>query len=157
MSSSRDFPHFCENVKAKKSIYGMMGVIKHWIFRSYVRGGIKVVSEKDGLFIHRKNFLRLINCYFDEVDVLLQDSEFPKDTGINPMLAQIKGPTGHLARSGGFRLSNTFQAHSHPVSRYRTMHQRKIHYCFQPKHKRIKKSINKIAVIFNIFWDLKYM
>ncbi|XP_061182742.1 sperm-associated antigen 16 protein-like isoform X1 [Saccostrea echinata] len=44
------------------------------------------------------------------------DSEFPKDTGINPILAQIKGPTGHLARSGGFRLSNTFQAHSHPIS-----------------------------------------
>ncbi|OWF39576.1 sperm-associated antigen 16 protein-like isoform X1 [Mizuhopecten yessoensis] len=45
-----------------------------------------------------------------------EDSEFPADTGVNPFLAQIKAPTGHLSRAGGFRLSNTFQAHSHPIS-----------------------------------------
>lgn len=44
------------------------------------------------------------------------DSDFPADDGVNPLLSQVKGPTGHLTRTGGFRLSNTFQAHSHAVS-----------------------------------------
>ncbi|XP_071100813.1 sperm-associated antigen 16 protein-like [Haliotis cracherodii] len=44
------------------------------------------------------------------------DTEFPVDTGVNPYLSQVKAPPGHLTRTGGFRLSNTFQAHSHPVS-----------------------------------------
>ncbi|KAK3106404.1 hypothetical protein FSP39_019312 [Pinctada imbricata] len=52
------------------------------------------------------------------------DAEFPDDLGINPQLATVKAPTGHLARSGGFRLSNTFQAHSHPISNV-TLHPRK--------------------------------
>ena len=47
-----------------------------------------------------------------------QDSEFPEDTGVNPYLSQVKGASGHLTRTGGFRLSNTFQAHSHAVSGY---------------------------------------
>lgn len=45
-----------------------------------------------------------------------KDSVFPTDKGVNPYLGQAKAPSGHLARSGGFRLSNTFQAHSHPIS-----------------------------------------
>ncbi|KAH3703206.1 sperm-associated antigen 16 protein-like [Dreissena polymorpha] len=44
------------------------------------------------------------------------DSEFPADKGVNPYIGMAKVPSGHLARSGGFRLSNTFQAHSHPIS-----------------------------------------
>ncbi|CAG2192150.1 Sperm-associated antigen 16 protein,Flagellar WD repeat-containing protein Pf20 [Mytilus edulis] len=44
------------------------------------------------------------------------DTEFPVDTGINPQLANVKRTSSHLSRTGGFRLSNTFQAHSHPVS-----------------------------------------
>jgi len=48
---------------------------------------------------------------------VFQDSKFPKDTGINPHLAHVKQPAAHLVRSGGIRLSQTFQAHSHAVSR----------------------------------------
>ncbi|RUS86529.1 hypothetical protein EGW08_005721 [Elysia chlorotica] len=44
------------------------------------------------------------------------DSEFPVDTGVNPYLNQVKAPPGHVTRTGGFRLSNTFTAHSHPIS-----------------------------------------
>ncbi|XP_064643835.1 sperm-associated antigen 16 protein-like [Lineus longissimus] len=44
------------------------------------------------------------------------DSEFPKDTGINPLLAHVKGPPGHLTRTGGFRLSSTFQSHALAIS-----------------------------------------
>lgn len=44
------------------------------------------------------------------------DCEFPADTGVNAQLSQVKAPSAHLTRTGGFRLSNTFQAHSHPVS-----------------------------------------
>ncbi|KAL3836745.1 hypothetical protein ACJMK2_022162 [Sinanodonta woodiana] len=52
------------------------------------------------------------------------DSEFPPDTGVNPYLNQAKALPGHLTRTGGFRLSNTFQAHSHPVSSL-SLHPRK--------------------------------
>jgi len=48
---------------------------------------------------------------------VLQDSKFPKDTGVNPHLAHVKTASAHLLRSGGFRLSQSFQAHSHAVSR----------------------------------------
>ncbi|KAJ8307540.1 hypothetical protein KUTeg_015624 [Tegillarca granosa] len=44
------------------------------------------------------------------------DTDFPPDKGINPYLAQVKGPSGHLTRTGGFRLSNTFSAHANPIS-----------------------------------------
>ncbi|KAL8588698.1 hypothetical protein ACOMHN_046470 [Nucella lapillus] len=44
-----------------------------------------------------------------------RDSEFPLDTGVNPELSK-KGLPGHLTRTGGLRLSNTFYHHSHPVS-----------------------------------------
>ncbi|XP_012935784.1 sperm-associated antigen 16 protein [Aplysia californica] len=44
------------------------------------------------------------------------DSEFPVDNGVNPYLNQVKAPPGHVTRTGGFRLSNTFSAHSHPIS-----------------------------------------
>lgn len=44
------------------------------------------------------------------------DSVFPVDKGVNPYIGLAKAPSGHLARSGGFRLSNTFQAHSHSIS-----------------------------------------
>ncbi|KAK7092902.1 sperm-associated antigen 16 protein-like [Littorina saxatilis] len=44
-----------------------------------------------------------------------KDSEFPIDTGVNPELGK-KGLPGCLTRTGGFRLSNTFYAHSHPIS-----------------------------------------
>ncbi|XP_071789054.1 sperm-associated antigen 16 protein-like [Asterias amurensis] len=44
------------------------------------------------------------------------DSEFPTDTGVNPQLTNIKGPSAHLTRTGGFRLTHTIQAHSLAVS-----------------------------------------
>ncbi|KAK2140802.1 hypothetical protein LSH36_1240g00010 [Paralvinella palmiformis] len=44
------------------------------------------------------------------------DSAFPADDGINPDLAKVKGPCPHLTRSGGLRLTKSFQAHSLPVS-----------------------------------------
>lgn len=44
------------------------------------------------------------------------DTEFPRDHGVNPYIGMAKAPSGHLARSGGFRLSHTFQAHSHSIS-----------------------------------------
>nr|KAG5692362.1 hypothetical protein BaRGS_007975 [Batillaria attramentaria] len=44
-----------------------------------------------------------------------QDSEFPEDLGFSPIIG-IKAPPGHLTRTGGFRLSNTINAHTHPVS-----------------------------------------
>ena len=47
---------------------------------------------------------------------LFQDSEFPVDSGINPYLAYAKNSPGHLTRTGGFRLTSTFQAHSLAVS-----------------------------------------
>ncbi|XP_033102274.1 sperm-associated antigen 16 protein-like [Anneissia japonica] len=47
----------------------------------------------------------------------LNDSEFPCDTRTNPALASVKGPSAHLTRSGGFRLTHTIQqAHSLAVS-----------------------------------------
>ncbi|KAK3723325.1 hypothetical protein QZH41_014395, partial [Actinostola sp. cb2023] len=45
-----------------------------------------------------------------------KDSEFPVDTRVNPMLNYHKGPSAHLTRSGGFRLTHTVNAHSMPVS-----------------------------------------
>eukprot|EP00057_Strongylocentrotus_purpuratus_P034520 XP_795557.3 PREDICTED: sperm-associated antigen 16 protein [Strongylocentrotus purpuratus] len=45
-----------------------------------------------------------------------KDSEFPVDNGVNPQLASVKGPSAHLTRTGGFRLTHTFQAHSLAVS-----------------------------------------
>ncbi|CAH1774349.1 unnamed protein product [Owenia fusiformis] len=52
------------------------------------------------------------------------DTEFPPDTGVNPYLSQVKAPPGHLTRTGGFRLTHTFQAHSQPVSNL-ALHPRK--------------------------------
>lgn len=46
----------------------------------------------------------------------LQDSEFPADSGVNPQLAYAKNSPGHLTRTGGFRLTTTFQAHTLAVS-----------------------------------------
>ncbi|KAJ8035607.1 Sperm-associated antigen 16 protein [Holothuria leucospilota] len=44
------------------------------------------------------------------------DSEFPPDTRVNPDLAHVKGPSSHLTRTGGFRLTHTIQAHTLAVS-----------------------------------------
>ncbi|XP_072020813.1 sperm-associated antigen 16 protein-like [Amphiura filiformis] len=44
------------------------------------------------------------------------DSEFPEDSGTNPLLGSIKGPSAHLTRTGGFRLTHTIQAHTLAVS-----------------------------------------
>ncbi|KAK6183538.1 hypothetical protein SNE40_011003 [Patella caerulea] len=44
------------------------------------------------------------------------DSVFPVDTGVNPYLSNSKAAPSHISRTGGFRLSNTIQAHSHSVS-----------------------------------------
>ncbi|XP_013086434.2 sperm-associated antigen 16 protein-like isoform X1 [Biomphalaria glabrata] len=44
------------------------------------------------------------------------DSDFPVDQGVNPMLNQIKGTLGQAARASGFRLSNSITAHSHAIS-----------------------------------------
>ena len=46
----------------------------------------------------------------------LQDSEFPVDSRVNPQLSHHKGPSAHLTRSGGFRLTHTVSAHALPVS-----------------------------------------
>lgn len=48
--------------------------------------------------------------------VYLQDSEFPADSRVNPQLAYHRGPSAHLTRSGGFRLTHTISAHNLPVS-----------------------------------------
>ncbi|EDO33837.1 predicted protein [Nematostella vectensis] len=45
-----------------------------------------------------------------------KDSEFPVDNRVNPMLAHHRGPSAHLTRSGGFRLTHSINAHSLPVS-----------------------------------------
>ncbi|CAB3989769.1 sperm-associated antigen 16 -like [Paramuricea clavata] len=45
-----------------------------------------------------------------------KDSTFPPDMGINPLLTQHKGPSPHLTRAGGFRLTNTITAHNLAVS-----------------------------------------
>ena len=57
-------------------------------------------------------------CYLHFLLLLdvFQDSEFPVDNGVNPQLASVKGPSAHLTRTGGFRLTHTFQAHSLAVS-----------------------------------------
>ncbi len=44
------------------------------------------------------------------------DTDFPPDNGVNPHLSQIKTPCAHLTRTGGFRLTNTFEAHAQAVS-----------------------------------------
>ncbi|KAL9966119.1 hypothetical protein ACROYT_G024139 [Oculina patagonica] len=45
-----------------------------------------------------------------------KDSEFPVDSRVNPQLAHHRGPSAHLTRSGGFRLTHTISAHNLPVS-----------------------------------------
>ncbi|XP_015756915.1 PREDICTED: sperm-associated antigen 16 protein-like, partial [Acropora digitifera] len=45
-----------------------------------------------------------------------KDSEFPVDGRVNPQLSHHKGPSAHLTRSGGFRLTHTVSAHALPVS-----------------------------------------
>lgn len=45
-----------------------------------------------------------------------KDSEFPVDSRVNPQLSHHKGPSAHLTRSGGFRLTHTVSAHDLPVS-----------------------------------------
>ncbi len=52
----------------------------------------------------------------ENICFLSQDSTFPPDMGINPLLAQHKGPSPHLTRAGGFRLTNTITAHDLAVS-----------------------------------------
>ncbi|XP_070536326.1 sperm-associated antigen 16 protein-like [Ptychodera flava] len=52
------------------------------------------------------------------------DSEFPMDNRVNPQLLLVKGPSGHLTRTGGFRLSNTISAHTLAVSNI-ALHPRK--------------------------------
>lgn len=47
-----------------------------------------------------------------------QDTAWPADRRVNPNLSKIKGPPAHLSRIGGYRLNNSFQAHSLPVSSY---------------------------------------
>ena len=78
------------------------------------------MTSQSIVFLYNSPNTILVNKtqYMVYVCVILQDTEFPKDFGVNPYLGQAKAPSGHLARSGGFRLSNTFQAHSHPISGY---------------------------------------
>ncbi|XP_057293949.1 sperm-associated antigen 16 protein-like [Hydractinia symbiolongicarpus] len=45
-----------------------------------------------------------------------KDSEFPPDKGVNPFLSKQRIPCVHLTRSGGYRLTNTIEAHSLAVS-----------------------------------------
>lgn len=44
------------------------------------------------------------------------DSEFPPDSRVNPLLTQVKGPPAHLTRTGGFRQSGVIRAHDLAVS-----------------------------------------
>ena len=48
----------------------------------------------------------------------LQDSKFPRDTGVNPRLTEAKGASTQLLRAGGVRLGHSWQAHSLAVTRY---------------------------------------
>ena len=45
------------------------------------------------------------------------DSGFPPDKGVNPYLSKNRAPCAHLTRTGGFRLTNTIEAHELAVSR----------------------------------------
>lgn len=45
-----------------------------------------------------------------------KDKDFPKDLGINPALANGRGAPVHLTRSGGLKLSTTWEAHEAAVS-----------------------------------------
>ena len=61
-------------------------------------------------------FLTIVQNSCTKWTCLLQDSEFPVDSRINPQLAHHRGPSAHLTRSGGFRLTHTINAHNLPVS-----------------------------------------
>ncbi|XP_066300435.1 sperm-associated antigen 16 protein-like [Branchiostoma lanceolatum] len=52
------------------------------------------------------------------------DTEFPMDNRVNPYLTSQKTPTGHLTRTGGFRLTNTLHAHQLAISNL-ALHPRK--------------------------------
>eukprot|EP00794_Sanderia_malayensis_P003251 gene3251-3732_t len=52
------------------------------------------------------------------------DSVFPPDKGVNPLLSKNRAPCAHLTRTGGFRLTNTINAHELAVSGL-SMHPRK--------------------------------
>ncbi|XP_046846640.1 sperm-associated antigen 16 protein-like isoform X2 [Xenia sp. Carnegie-2017] len=45
-----------------------------------------------------------------------KDSMFPHDVDVNPLLNYFKHPSPHLTRAGGFRLTNTIDAHDMAVS-----------------------------------------
>ena len=60
--------------------------------------------------------IKCLTLYSHFMSVYLQDSEFPVDNRVNPQLSHHKGPSAHLTRSGGFRLTHTVTAHALPVS-----------------------------------------
>ncbi|XP_041372163.1 sperm-associated antigen 16 protein-like isoform X2 [Gigantopelta aegis] len=64
----------------------------------------------------REKYVKDVQQYPEDYKRHPKDSEFPVDTGVNPYLSMSKSPSSHLTRTGGFRLSNTFQAHAHPIS-----------------------------------------
>ncbi|XP_074652533.1 sperm-associated antigen 16 protein-like [Tubulanus polymorphus] len=84
--------------------------------------GQEMFVDKDGrgpsqrALAAARSYSNTSKYFFEEGKRHPNDAEFPIDTRVNPLLSQIKAPPGHLTRTGGFRLSNTFQAHSLAVS-----------------------------------------
>lgn len=93
-------------------------------YKTVQRGSAQILVDGEGLGpTQRKLRDERDRQSWEGVDVTKEtgprhpnDSVFPPDTGVNPMLSYVKGAPGHLTRTGGFRLTNTFQAHSHSVS-----------------------------------------
>ena len=79
---------------------------------------VKSYSLIDKIGALHKRVITVLASNFSNTSVVtfFQDSVFPADKGVNPSIGQAKPTSGHLARAGGFRMSNTFQAHSHSIS-----------------------------------------
>ncbi|XP_071943272.1 sperm-associated antigen 16 protein-like [Antedon mediterranea] len=74
------------------------------------------VKEANDMFRNSAAMTKSMDVVNQELPRYPNDSEFPLDTRTNPALSNVKGPSPHLTRSGGFRLTHTIQAHSLAVS-----------------------------------------
>eukprot|EP00918_Siedleckia_nematoides_P064680 GHVU01140636.1.p1 GENE.GHVU01140636.1~~GHVU01140636.1.p1 ORF type:complete len:603 (+),score=65.99 GHVU01140636.1:232-1809(+) len=107
-----------------KSMEGLKMATSNTLNTSRGTGGSAVVLGENGLGPTQRALMEerskvpppRSHGYLDDTASYPGDSEFPPDTGVNPYLSQVKAPSSHLTRTGGFRLSNTFQAHPHPIS-----------------------------------------
>ena len=79
------------------------------------------------------------------------DSAFPVDTGVNPVLANVKAAPGHLTRSGGFRMSAFFQAHSHAVSGLVALRRAVVMPTIVMSHCVVKNVDQEVVYIFALF------